>query len=174
MAAQLAEPVTIRPYRPLDHRACRDLWAELVRTKRELYHDRTIGGPDPGAGFEEYLTRLDLSGMWVAHHSDDGVVGFVGLILRGRAGAVEPVIVTEHRRDRGIGRALLEYVADQARGRGLRELSISPALRNAEAIHCLHRSGYDTAATVTLTLDLTGRARTAGEEIELHGVHFAY
>src|SRR5438105_2844138 len=64
MAAQLAEPVTIRPYRPLDHRACRDLWAELVQTKRELYKNPGIGGPDPGAGFEEYLTRLDLAGTW--------------------------------------------------------------------------------------------------------------
>src|SRR5215468_10671515 len=89
---QLAEPVTIRPYRPLDHRACRDLWAELIRTKRDLYHDPTIGGPDPGAGFEEYLTRLDLAGIWVAEHRDVGLVGLVGLVLSGlRAGVVEPL-----------------------------------------------------------------------------------
>jgi GNAT superfamily N-acetyltransferase len=183
---QMAPPtrtIPIRGYRPSDHSACRRLWAELTAEHRARYPGTQFGPTgeavdvdpaDPGAGFEEYLTRLDLSGMWVAHHSEDGVVGFVGLILRGRAGAVEPVIVTEHRRGRGIGRALLEHVADQARRRGLRELSISPALRNAEAIHCLHRSGYDTAATVTLTLDLTGRTGPAGEEIELHGVHFAY
>ena len=29
----VTEPVTIRPYRPLDHRACRDLWADLIRTQ---------------------------------------------------------------------------------------------------------------------------------------------
>jgi GNAT superfamily N-acetyltransferase len=131
---------------------------------------------DLGAGFEEYLTRLDLSGMWVAQHPEDGVVGFAGLILRGRAGAVDPVVVTAPRRDQGIGRALLEHVADQARRRGMRELSISPALRNVEAIHCLYRAGYDTAASVTLTLDLTGRQRASGpgDGLDLHGVRFRY
>lgn len=118
MATQLAEPVTIRPYRPLDHRACRELWAELIRTKRDLYHDPTIGGTDPGAGFEEYLTRLDLAGIWVAEHRNDGVVGLVGLVLSGlRAGVVEPLVVAGDRRDRGIGRALLQHAATEARRR---------------------------------------------------------
>src|SRR5688572_12971444 len=83
--------VTIRPYRPLDHNACRRLWGELVEHTGELYGrvaPRRSSGKgndneadqDPGAGFEEYLTRLDLSGMWVADGVEDGVVGFVGLI----------------------------------------------------------------------------------------------
>jgi GNAT superfamily N-acetyltransferase len=132
------------------------------------------GAADPGAGFEEYLTRLDLSGMWVALHPEAGVVGFAGLILRGRSGSIDPVVVTARLRDRGIGRALLAYVAEEARGRGLRELSISPSLRNVEAIHCLYRAGYDMAASVTLTLDLTGRRQPGGEAIDLHGVRFGY
>ena len=56
--------------------------------------------------------------MWVAHQSDEGVVGFIGLILQGRAGAVDPVVVTAGRRGQGIGRALLGYVAEQARRSG--------------------------------------------------------
>jgi GNAT superfamily N-acetyltransferase len=136
--------------------------------------DERAGSADPGAGFEEYLTRLDLSGMWVAQHPDDGVVGFIGLLLHGRAGAIDPVVVTRRRRDQGIGRALLEHVAEQARRRGMRELRISPALRNVEAIHCMFRAGYDTIASVTLTLDLTGRQRPAAEGIDLHGVRFGY
>jgi GNAT superfamily N-acetyltransferase len=210
-----AETVTIRGYRPNDHNACRQLWAEFAAEHLARYPghagaggsgapqtaaapavselpspaeapppgssafgftgpDERGGAPDPGAGFEEYLTRLDLSGMWVAQHRDEGVVGFVGLILRGRAGAVDPVVVTAHRRDQGIGRALLEHVAEQARSRGMRELSISPRLRNVEAIHCLFRAGYDTASSVTLTLDLTGGEPSTGEGIDLHGVRFRY
>src|SRR5439155_16592099 len=150
---QMAPPtrtIPIRGYRPSDHSACRRLWAELTAEHRARYPGTQFGPTgeavdvdpaDPGAGFEEYLTRLDLSGMWVAQHSEDGVVGFVGLILRGRTGTVDPVVVAGRRRDQGIGRALLAHGAEQARQRGMRELSISPTLRNVEAIHCLYRAG---------------------------------
>ena len=79
------------------------------------------------AGFEEYLTRLDLSGLWVADHADDGVIGLVGLIMRGRAGEVEPVVVTVSHRHKGVGRKLLRHVADEARKRNMTALTISPA-----------------------------------------------
>jgi GNAT superfamily N-acetyltransferase len=174
-AARLAEPVTIRPYRPLDHRACRDLWADLVNTKRELYQDPTIGGVDPGAGFEEYLTRLDLNGNWVAEHGDDGVVGLVGLVLgTRRAGEVEPVVVAEQWRDRGIGRALLQHVADEARHRELTQLSISPDSRNVEAIRCLHAAGYDVLSSITLTMDLAPRGHSWQDGLDVHELRFSY
>ena len=51
-ATTVAPPVTIRPYRPLDHRACRELWAELTHT-REARYDNVSVEPDPGAGFRE-------------------------------------------------------------------------------------------------------------------------
>jgi GNAT superfamily N-acetyltransferase len=112
--------------------------------------------------------------MWVAQHEEDGVVGFVGLILHGRAGAVDPVVVTRERRGEGIGRALLRYVGEQARGRGMRELTISPALRNIEAVHSLFRAGFDAAATVTLALDLTGRDGQWRDGVDIHGERFRY
>jgi GNAT superfamily N-acetyltransferase len=175
MATQLAEPVTIRPYRPLDHRACRDLWAELIRTKRDLYHDPTIGGSDPGAGFEEYLTRLDLAGIWVAEHRNGGVVGLVGLVLGVlRAGVVEPLVVAQDWRDRGIGRALLQHAATEARRRELTQVSISPDSRNVEAIRCLHAAGFDVLSSITLTMDLAPRGHTWQEGLEVHDVRFSY
>jgi GNAT superfamily N-acetyltransferase len=184
--------VVIRGYRPTDHSACRRLWAELTSEHHRLYPGAlpvpaatpsavgevgvaaTPAESASGAGFEEYLTRLDLSGMWVAQHADEGVVGFLGLILQGRAGSVDPVVVTADRRGQGIGRALLGYVAEQARRRGLRELTISPALRNLDAIRCLYRAGFDAAATVTLALDLTGRNGQWRDGVDLHGVRLRY
>jgi GNAT superfamily N-acetyltransferase len=187
-----ASAVVIRGYRPTDHSACRELWAELTTEHRRLYPTAPpvpaaapaavselgteLSPPvdtDSGAGFEEYLTRLDLSGMWVAQHDED-VVGFIGLILRGRAGAVDPVVVTRERRGEGIGHALLGYVAEQARGRGMRELTISPALRNVEAVRRLFRAGFDAAATVTLALDLTGRDGQWRDGVDIHGERFRY
>jgi len=190
-SARGAAAVAIRGYRPTDHSACRHLWAELTDEHRRLYPGtQPVPAPAPaavdelgvtasaadsatGAGFEEYLTRLDLSGMWVAQHPEDGVVGFVGLILSGRTGAVDPVVVTEGRRGQGIGRALIGYVGEQARRRGMRELTISPALRNVAAVRSLYRAGFDAAATVTLALDLTGRDGWR-DGVDLHGVRFRY
>jgi GNAT superfamily N-acetyltransferase len=168
--------VTIRSYRPTDHQACRALWAELTEQHRRLYDDPSIGGDDPGAAFEEYLTRLDLSGMWVADHAEEGVVGFVGLVLAERSGEgeVEPVVVSETHRHHGIGRALLSKVADEARRRQLNHLTISPASRNVDAIRCLHSVGYTALSSVTLTLDVDSHGPKWRDGVDLHDLRFTY
>lgn len=167
-------PATIRPYRPVDHRPCRDLYAELTEHHRDLYADASLGGADPGAGFEEYLTRLDLTGLWVADHAEDGVVGMVGLLLRGRAGEVEPVVVTQRRRSNGIGTALVVHVAEQARRRGMSMLTVNPMSRNDIAIRCLYRAGYEALSSVTLTLDLDPRGHEWQDGLDLFGLRFSY
>ena len=139
-----------------------------------MYEETTSRSVDPGAAFEDYLTRLDLSGMWVAEDRDESVVGFVGLLLDGQVGEVEPIVVTPTRRGEGVGRALLARVTDEGRRRGLRELSISPRLRNIEALHCLYAAGFDAAAALRLTLDLSGRQRRWRDGIDLHGLRLRY
>ena len=174
LQTQRAATVTIRSYRPTDHRDCRQLWAELTEDHQALYADDPLPEGDPGAAFEEYLTRLDLSGMWVADDAGVGVVGLVGLTLHGRGGEVEPVVVTESRRGEGIGRALLGHVAGEAARRGLRQLTISPASRNVDAIRCLHAAGYDALASVTLAIDLNSRGSGRRDGIDLHDLRFKY
>ena len=49
--------VSIRAYEPRDLQACRALHAELVVRHREIYGDPTIGGDDPGAGFDDHLVK---------------------------------------------------------------------------------------------------------------------
>ncbi|MGH3655103.1 MAG: GNAT family N-acetyltransferase [Micromonosporaceae bacterium] len=168
--------VTIRSYRPTDHLACRGLWAQFTEEHRRLYSDPTIGGEDPGAAFEEYLTRLDLSGMWVAEHAEDGVVGFVGLVLSDQVaeGVVEPVVVHEAHRHHGIGRALLGKVAAEAQRRRLSRLTISPVSRNLDAIRCLHSVGYTVLSSVTLSLDVSNRNHDWRDGVDLHGLRFSY
>ena len=156
-----APRVTIRPYRPADHNACRGLWGQLVDHRNRLYGHRSAE-PDPSAGFEEYLTQLNLSGMWVAEDGADGVVGFVGLMIEGRAGEVNPIVVTSGRRGRGIGRAMLAKVVEEARRRGLSELSVSPPTRDRSALRALHTAGFATVSSVTVSYDLRGRAGAHG------------
>src|SRR4029453_14505560 len=94
-------PVTVRSYRPSDHSAGRRLYAELTHQHNNMYGE--AGKNDDGAAFEEYLTRPDLRGLWGPDHADGGVIGLVGLIMRGRGGEVEPVVVTASHRHKGVG-----------------------------------------------------------------------
>jgi GNAT superfamily N-acetyltransferase len=135
------------------------------------------------------LTRLDLSGMWVAHLTGhEGVVGFAGLTLdgsarlgrggwaaglgRGGAGLVDPVVVTRRLRGRGIGRALLATVAAEARRRGLARLTISPSARDHAALRSLHAAGFGEVSSVTLTCALKGRSSAPQEPLDLYDLRF--
>jgi GNAT superfamily N-acetyltransferase len=163
-------PVTVRSYRPSDHSAGRRLWSELTNEHNEMYGEPA---EDAGEGFEEYLTRLDLSGLWVADHADDGVIGLVGLIIRDRAGEVEPIIVTVSHRHKGVGRRLLRHVAAEAKKRNMTALTISPSSRNIEAIRSLHAAGYDVVSSIELTLDLDRHQHEWQQEgLELHELQF--
>jgi hypothetical protein len=153
-------PVTVRSYRPSDHSAGRRLWAELTNQHNLMYGESAT---DAGAGFEEYLTRLDLSGLWVADHADDGVIGMIGLVMRGRGGEVEPVVV----------RALLRHVAAEAKKRTMTSLTISPSSRNIDAIRSLHAAGYDVVSSIELTMDLDRHAHDWHQDgLELHELQF--
>ena len=163
-------PVAVRSYRPSDHGAGRRLWSELTNQHNQMYGDVP---DDAGAGFEEYLTRLDLSGLWVADHADDGVIGLVGLIMRGRAGEVEPVVVTGTHRHKGVGRTLLRHVAAEAKKRNMVSLTISPSSRNVDAIRSLHAAGYDVVSSIELTMDLDRHAHEWQQDgLELHALQF--
>jgi GNAT superfamily N-acetyltransferase len=164
--------VTIRPYRPSDHNDCRRLWAELTRHRHGLYGEPSVS--DAGAGFEEYLTQLNLSGMWVAE-GGRGVAGFIGLMLDGRAGEVDPVVVADGMRGRGVGRALLGKVVEEARRRGLRRLTVSPSVRDVAALRSLHAAGFNAVATVTLAYNLgaaPGAPAGGDSSLDLHHLRF--
>ncbi|MFC7481845.1 GNAT family N-acetyltransferase [Luedemannella flava] len=103
-------------------------------------------------------------------------MGFVGLIMDGRAGRVDPIVVSAARRGHGVGRGLVSKVADEARRRGLARLTVSPGARDDSALRSLHAAGFDTVATVTLSLDLRGGPGSdepAGDSILLHGLNFS-
>ena len=165
-------PVVVRSYRPSDHASGRHLWSELTHQHHQMYGTANSAADD-GEGFEEYLTRLDLSGLWVAEHADDGVIGLVGLVMRGRAGEVEPIVVAASHRHKGIGRKLLRHVADEAKKRNMISLTISPESRNVDAIRSLHAAGYDVVSSIELTLDLDRHPHDwQSDSLELHELQF--
>jgi ribosomal protein S18 acetylase RimI-like enzyme len=146
--------VSIRGYEERDRDACRALWGELTQWHRDLYDDQSIGGDgDLGDFFDEHVERVGAERIWVAE-ADGAVVGFVGLIVEGRRGELEPLVVASDARGQGIGRALAERVLAAARDAGLRRLDVRPSARNVTAVRFFHDVGFDTLGQHELLLYL--------------------
>jgi GNAT superfamily N-acetyltransferase len=161
--------VVVRAYRPTDYEACRALWAELTQRHRDVYEDPTIGGDDPGRGFDQYLARPDLAGMWVAE-VEGQVAGLAGLLGGGEEAEVEPVVVAAPHRSQGIGRLLVERAVEEARVRGVRFLGVRPVARNVEAISFFVEQGFRLLGYVDLFQDLApASAREWKDGITIHG-----
>ena len=146
----MSNAVTIRRFEDEDAAACRGLWAELTRWHRALYDDPSIGGDDPGSGFDGYHEQAQ---MWVAERKGS-VVGLIGLVIRGRQAEIEPVVVSFDARGQGIGRSLVETAVGAAEAEGVRQVKASPVARNALALRFFHRLGFDTLGHVDVLLDL--------------------
>lgn len=154
--------ITIRDYETKDYDICRSLWVELTQHHRNIYEDPSIGGNDPGRGFDRYLENPQRHGTWVAE-IDGQVVAFAGLLshshteegAEGIQGEVEPVVVSQPYRDKGIGTRLVEYAVEQAREQKVHFLYIRPVARNERAISLYVRLGFTTLGAVDLLQDLS-------------------
>jgi GNAT superfamily N-acetyltransferase len=145
--------VEIREYLASDLAACRELYAQLVEHHREIYDDGSIGGDDPGSGFDDYLALPERVVSWVAIE-DDRVVGLTGLLWEGEESTIEPVVVDRSCRRRGWGRALVETAIEEARRRGATDVNIKPVARNASAIQAFHELGFRTLGHLQLFVSL--------------------
>ena len=166
--------VVVRDYAESDYGACRSLWTELTEYHRSIYGDPSIGGDDPGAGFDDYLTESQRLGSWVAE-SRGRVIGLTGLLDRGASGEVEPVVVTEAARNRGIGRMLIGRVVEEARAHGYEYLAIRPVARNVAAVRRFQAAGFRAlGGHIDLTMDLAPRRHEWRRGASLHGLEFDY
>lgn len=169
-----ASEVIVRDYAEGDYDAGRSLWAELTVYHRSIYGDPSIGGDDPGAGFDDYLATSQRIGSWVAE-SHGSVVGLTGLFDWGMSGEVEPVVVAEAARHRGTGRLLISRVVEEARARGYEYLAIRPVARNVAAVRRFHAAGFRSlGGHVDLTMDLAARRHGWLRGASLHGLDFDY
>jgi GNAT superfamily N-acetyltransferase len=169
-----ASEVVVRDNADGDYGACRSLWAELTEYHRGIYGDPSIGGDDPGAGFDCYLAESPRIGSWVAE-SNGRVIGLTGLFDRGESGEVEPVVVAEEARNRGVGRLLIGRVVEEARARGYEYLAVRPVGRNVNAVRRFHAAGFRAlGGHIDLTMDLPARRHDWLPGASLHGLEFDY
>jgi GNAT superfamily N-acetyltransferase len=170
-ARRAKAPARIRSFKSSDHDACRGLWAELTLWHRRIYDDPTIGGSDPGAYFDSYLNKHGSKHVWVAE-AEGKVVGMAGLSPGDEGPELEPLIVSEKYRGRGIGRLLSEKVIQTARKQGARMLNVRPVARNDPSIRFFHSRGFDALGHIEMFIDLIpaasqrwkGRKRIAGKD----------
>jgi GNAT superfamily N-acetyltransferase len=164
----------VREYRSEDYPACRSLWVELTEHHRRLYEDPSIGGDDPGQGFDDYLQLANRVRSWVAE-LDDVVSGLAGLLDHGNSGEVEPVVVSTSEQGQGVGRRLIEHVVNEAAARGYGYLTVRPVARNVVAIHNFYNAGFQTlGGHIDLTMDLAERRHRWLDGQPLHGLDFRY
>jgi GNAT superfamily N-acetyltransferase len=162
----VSSQVSVRGFEPDDAAACRALWAELTEWHRSLYSDPSIGGDDPGSGFDAYLEEFGGERAWVAEEGAS-IVGFAGLIMRGQQAEIEPVIVAGGVRGRGIGRALVEAALRAAQAEGVQQAVVRPVARNADALAFFHGLGFTALGHIELLLDFERPAEywRAGERL---------
>ena len=148
------ELVVIREYRDSYYKVCRELWAELVRYHWVLYQMSVSGSDDPGRGFDEYLSNPMRHGTWVAEF-EGRVVGLGGLFVESEMHSeVEPMIVSETYRGKGIGSALIKKIIAEAEKTGAHFLSIRPGARNKNSLSAFVKMGFRNLWTVQLIREL--------------------
>ena len=155
----------IRPFEPTDLDACRRLWEVLTERHRLIYDDPSIGGDNVGLFFDAHLARVGSENIWVAEE-DGVVVGMSGLIVGDGEAEIEPVVVDEAHRSRGIGSLLLKEGVARARALGVQYLNIAPVARNRRAIEMFVRAGFGIIGHVQLFIELDGRPGQAARAPE--------
>ena len=166
-----AVSVIIREYDPEDLDGCRRLYAQLVEHHREIYDDPSIGGDNPGAGFDDYLATPERVMTWVAVEGDR-LVGMTGLFWEHEESTIEPVIVDRDFRTRGIGRQLVETAIEESRRRGASDVNLKPVARNASAIRAFHELGFRTLGHIQMFMSLDRDDSYWRPGIEIHGRRF--
>ena len=101
------------------------------------------------------------------------IVGFVSLLVEGKEGEIDPIVVKSESRSRGIGKQLLDLVIEEARRRDVRSLSIRPVARNVEAMALYHEMGFRNLGHIDMFMDLQGGTEWK-YSIEIHGRKYGY
>jgi GNAT superfamily N-acetyltransferase len=118
--------------------------------------------------------REQWIGSWVAE-SRGLVLGLTGLFDCGVSAEVEPVVVAEGARNRGVGRLLIGRVVEEARARRYEYLAVRPVARNVAAIRRFHAAGFTAlGGHIDLTMDLAARRHEWLPGADLHGLEFDY
>ncbi len=164
-------PVEYRKYKDGDLEACRCLWEQLTITHRTIYDNPSIGGSDPGKFFDGHLDKVGADGIWVAD-AQGTIVGLMGLEVEDDEMTIEPLVVDQSWRGRGIGSRLMEIAVQEATRLCATYLNVKPVARNIEAFRFFTDNGMLNIGHVELFIDLKNREWKDG--LRLHDIDLRY
>jgi len=159
-----ASQINIRPATPPDLQRIGKLGAALVRMHHDLDSKRFIAAtPQTEHGYGSFLgTQLDNpkvvvlvaeEGGQILGYTYAGVEGRDYMSLRGPAGILYDIIVDPAQRGRGVGRKLLNATIAELERRGVSQVVLSTAERNAAAQRLFDAAGFR-RTMIEMTRDL--------------------
>ena len=137
-----AGAVTLVPAQPDD---CRRL-EPFVRAYHEFEHI-TSTPESRRLALQQLLENAALGRIWLIEVSGEAV-GYVALCFgytiefAGRDGFIDEFFITERHRGRGIGRQVLERIADEARRCSVKALHLEVARTNTAAARLYRAGGF--------------------------------
>ena len=163
--------LVICKYLPTDNEICRSLWRELTERHRQIYQDPSIGGLTPEDYFDKHLAKVGVDNLWVAILNSK-VVSLVGLIVNEEEAEIEPLIVSQPYRNRGIGKRMIETVITETQRLNIKFLSVKPVARNIEAIKFFYNQGFRNIGHIELFIDFSNKEWKKG--LNLFNLQFNY
>ena len=128
--------IAIRPARPADLATLRAL--ETACFGRDAWGEQALEGELAGVP--------DTRCVLVAEGRDTAIAGYASLLAVAATADVQRIAVRPDRRREGIGRALLNALLAQARGRGCAEALLEVRHDNAAALAMYEEIGFEQIA----------------------------
>jgi len=147
-------PVRIRRLRGGDAETWRNLRLDALARHPEAYgssHDDWAGRP-----LSAFADQLEAGCIYGAF-AGERAVGCMALAGTGDAGEILAVYVRPEFRGRGFARQLLAALETEARGRGMRQLTLSVARQNTGALRFYRRAGFSETGQPSRVLTRDGR-----------------
>ena len=166
----MSQAATIRPAASTDVPALGRLGVEMVRTHHDFDAERFIApSPRTEQGYGSFLGSqvgkegtillvADLDGAVVAY-AYGTIEGFDYMSLRGPAGILVDIVVDSAHRQQGIGRKLLDAALAAFAARGVSQVVLSTAERNAAGQALFAGAGFR-RTMVEMTRELDARSLT--------------
>jgi ribosomal-protein-alanine N-acetyltransferase len=113
--------------------------AAVAELEQELFPD------DPWSAEQLWgeLAHVPATRWYVVHEDADGVDGYVGLYAVPPEADVQTIGVAPRSQGRGLGRALLDALVEEAARRGCTQLFLEVRVDNEAALRLYERAGFE-------------------------------
>ena len=140
--------IKVRPLQPEDARLLVDLFEHMGPDSRYLRFNLALADPDPALVWEEAVRMAQVDperdGAWLAFTDMPGQehapIGGVRYMRLDDETAEAAIVVRDDMQNKGVGTALLAFLAERAREAGIRRLVATVQRANRSLLHILRKS----------------------------------